>query len=56
MSNTSNRNGVLGCGRCWGVNWQVGGGGVLVVTKTEAAGTREDGTVISWLLKCGEGP
>ena len=24
--------------------------------KTEAAGVRESGSVISWFLKCGEGP
>ena len=60
MSNTSNRNCVLGCGRCWEVGWEVGRlvavGSLSEGGRTEAAGVREGGTAISWLLRCGEGP
>ena len=41
----------------WLEGGKVGGGRVPCGSwRTEAAGVRVGGTVISWLLKCGEGP
>ena len=54
-----NRKGVLGCGRCWKVGWQVGRSwwcGSCGSGKTEAAGLRKGGTVISLAPQMWRGP
>ena len=57
MCNTSNRNGVLSCGKGWKVDWRVfSGWSARGSGKTEAAGARESDVVISRFLTCGEGP
>ena len=57
MNNTSNRNGVLSCGKGWKVDWRVfSGWSARGSGKTEAAGARESDVVISRFLTCGEGP
>ena len=57
MSNTSNRNGVLSCGKGWKVVWRAfSGWDARGSGRTEAAGVRESGAVISWFLSGGEGP
>ena len=56
MSNASNRNGVLSCGKGWKVDWRVDSGwSARGSGKTEAAGVREGDVVISWFLSGGEG-
>ena len=57
MSNTSNRNCVLGCGKGWKVDWRVvSGWSARGSGKTEAAEVREGDVVISRFLSGGEGP
>ena len=57
MSNTSNRKGVLSCGKGWKAGWKVfSGWSACGSGETGAAGARKVVRLSSWFLSGGEGP
>ena len=57
MSNTSNKKGVLSCGKGWMAGWEVfSGWGARGSGETGAAGAPKVVRLSSWFLSGGEGP